>query len=155
MTWSRRTLLARLGTGAMLGLPGQVRDFGGSSARAPKHVGPADLARDERFWAKVAGQYRVGSDFINLENGYYGITSRPVRQAYQRNAERLNRLNSYLLRTNYKAELERIRERLAITAGVATDEIAFTRGGTEALQNLIAGYNRLRPGDAVMYADLD
>ena len=155
MTWSRRTLLARLGTGAMLGLPGQVRDFGGSSARAPKHVGPADLARDERFWAKVAGQYRVGSDFINLENGYYGITSRPVRQAYQRNAERLNRLNSYLLRTTYKAELERIRERLAITAGVATDEIAFTRGGTEALQNLIAGYNRLRPGDAVMYADLD
>jgi hypothetical protein len=36
-----------------------------------------------------------------------------------------------------------------------TDEIAFTRGGTEALQNLIAGYNRLRPADAVMYADLD
>ncbi|HSL71240.1 MAG TPA: aminotransferase class V-fold PLP-dependent enzyme, partial [Longimicrobiales bacterium] len=34
-------------------------------------------------------------------------------------------------------------------------EIAFTRGATEALQCLIGGYNRLKPGDAVMYADLD
>jgi selenocysteine lyase/cysteine desulfurase len=155
MTLSRRTLVARLGVGAMLGLPGQVRELGDPPVRAPVGIDPADVARDERFWAKVAGQYRVSPDFINLENGYYGITPEPVRQAYRRNADRLNRLNSYLLRTTYKSELERIRARLAATAGVATDEIAFTRGGTEALQNLIAGYNRLRPGDAVMYADLD
>jgi selenocysteine lyase/cysteine desulfurase len=35
------------------------------------------------------------------------------------------------------------------------DEIAFTRGATEALMTLIGGFNRLRPGDAVLYADLD
>jgi selenocysteine lyase/cysteine desulfurase len=122
---------------------------------APAGRPAAGIARDERFWSAVAAQYRVSPDLVNLENGYYGIVSEPVRQAYQRNAERLNELNSYLLRTTYKPELERIRERLAATAGVAPDEIAFTRGGTEALQNLIGGYNRLRPGDAVMYADLD
>jgi selenocysteine lyase/cysteine desulfurase len=38
---------------------------------------------------------------------------------------------------------------------VPPEEIALTRGGTEALQNLIGGYRRLSPGDAVMYADLD
>jgi len=34
-------------------------------------------------------------------------------------------------------------------------EIALTRGATEALQALIGGYNKLKPGDTVLYADLD
>ncbi|MNT04216.1 Isopenicillin N epimerase [compost metagenome] len=38
---------------------------------------------------------------------------------------------------------------------MAIDEIVLTRGATEALQVLIAGYNRLQPGDAVLYADID
>ena len=38
---------------------------------------------------------------------------------------------------------------------MAVEEIAFTRGATEALQILIGGYNRLKPGDTVIYADLD
>jgi selenocysteine lyase/cysteine desulfurase len=122
---------------------------------APAGRSPADLARDEQFWSAVAAQYPVTPDLVNLENGYYGIVSEPVRDAYRRNADLLNQQNSYLLRTTYKPELERIRQQLAATAGVAADEIAFTRGGTEALQNLIGGYNRLRLGDEVMYADLD
>ena len=31
----------------------------------------------------------------------------------------------------------------------------MTRGATEALQALIGGYNKLKPGDTVLYADLD
>ena len=31
----------------------------------------------------------------------------------------------------------------------------FTRGGTESMQTLIGGYNRLKSGDGVLYADLD
>jgi selenocysteine lyase/cysteine desulfurase len=38
---------------------------------------------------------------------------------------------------------------------VSPDEIALTRGATEALQALIGGYNKLKPGDTVLYADLD
>jgi isopenicillin-N epimerase len=159
MTLSRRQLVAGLGAGFAQGLPrtvhGPVDPSPPAPVAAPAGRDPADLVRDERFWETVARQYRVSPDFINLENGYYGITPEPVRRAYLRNADRLHRLNSYLLRTTYKNELERIRGRLAAIGRVATDEIAFTRGGTEALQNLIAGYNRLRPADAVMYADLD
>jgi isopenicillin-N epimerase len=159
MTLSRRHLVAGLGAGLAQGIPrpahGPADPSPPAPVAAPAGRDPADLARDERFWETVARQYRVSPDFINLENGYYGITPEPVRQAYLRNADRLHRLNSYLLRTTYKNELEQIRGRLAAIARVATDEIAFTRGGTEALQNLIAGYNRLRPADAVMYADLD
>ncbi len=116
---------------------------------------PDQLAGDEGFWRTVARQYRVSPDFVNLENGYYGIMPEPVRRAYHRNVDRLNEQNSRLLRTAYKAEADRVRERVATVLGASAQEIALTRGGTEALQNLISGYNRLRPGDAVMYADLD
>ena len=47
------------------------------------------------------------------------------------------------------------RDALAATLGVPPDEIAFTRNATEALKALILGYNRLKVGDAVLYADLD
>ncbi|MEU0486826.1 aminotransferase class V-fold PLP-dependent enzyme [Streptosporangium sp. NPDC006013] len=116
---------------------------------------PDQLARDESFWGTVARQYRVSPDFINLENGYYGIMPEPVRQAYHRNVDQLNELNSHLLRTSYTDRATQVRKRIATVLGASHEEIALTRGGTEALQNLIGGYNRLRPGDAVMYADLD
>jgi selenocysteine lyase/cysteine desulfurase len=38
---------------------------------------------------------------------------------------------------------------------VSATEVVLTRNATEALQNLSAGYNELRPGDAVLYSDLD
>ncbi len=122
---------------------------------APAGVPPERLAEDEGFWRNVARQFRVSSDFVNLENGYYGIMPEPVRREYHRDVDHLNERNSYLLRTEYKPRADEIRGRVAQTLGAAREEIAFTRCGTEALQNLIGGYRRLRPGDSVMYSDLD
>jgi selenocysteine lyase/cysteine desulfurase len=53
------------------------------------------------------------------------------------------------------ADLEAARATLAAALGVGGDEIVFTRNATEAMKTLILQYNRLRPGDAVVYADLD
>ncbi|MEU4226345.1 aminotransferase class V-fold PLP-dependent enzyme [Nonomuraea sp. NPDC026600] len=148
MSLSRRRMVAGLGAlaaGPALGDPLIV----------PPGTAPERLARDEPFWAAVARQFRVSAEFVNLENGYYGIMPEPVRRAYHRNVDHLNEVSSYLLRTTYKAQADQVRQRIAALLGVATEEIALTRGGTEALQNLIAGYRGLRPGDAVMYADLD
>jgi isopenicillin-N epimerase len=64
-------------------------------------------------------------------------------------------VNSYLLRTTYKAELERIRARPTAVAGAGTDEIALHARRDRGPAELIAGYNRLRLGSAVMYANLD
>jgi selenocysteine lyase/cysteine desulfurase len=116
---------------------------------------PHELVKDEGFWSKVAAQFDIDRKFINLENGYYGIMPQPVYQSYLQNTLRLNRENSLLLRSGYKIEAEQIRKQLAETMGISPEEIALTRGGTEALQNLITGYNKLKPGDQVMYADLD
>ncbi|WP_243794826.1 aminotransferase class V-fold PLP-dependent enzyme [Saccharopolyspora gloriosae] len=123
--------------------------------RPPAGVSPEALAGDEEFWRRVAQRYTVSDEFINLENGYYGIMPDTVRRAFHDNVDRLNAQNSHLLRNAFKPESEKIRERIAALLGAQTEEIALTQSGTEALQNLIAGYHELRPGDAVMYADLD
>ncbi|MGV9773855.1 aminotransferase class V-fold PLP-dependent enzyme [Streptosporangium sp. NPDC003464] len=159
MSLSRREMVA--GLGALVtpfAVPRAVAPPpapAGEPPVVPAGVAPERLARDEDFWRSVARQYRVSADFVNLENGYYGIMPEPVRRAYHRNTDHLNERNSHLLRTAYKAQAEQARQRLAAVLGVRAEEIALTRGGTEALQLLIAGYRRLRPGDAVMYADLD
>ena len=158
MTLSRRRIVTGLGAMAAGALARPVTPEPSKPPEAltvPQGLTPEALARDERFWATVARQFQVSPDFVNLENGYYGIMPEPVRQAYHRNVDHLNERSSHLLRTTYKPRADEVRDRLAALLGVSGKEIALTRGGTEALQNLIAGYGRLRPGDAVMYADLD
>jgi isopenicillin-N epimerase len=67
----------------------------------------------------------------------------------------VNLENSYYARGAYSADFEAIRARVAEALRVELTQIALTRGATEALQCLIGGYKRLRPGDAVIYADVD
>lgn len=113
------------------------------------------VARNEAYWAQIAALYRQSPDFVNLEHGFYGIMPRPVLVELQRNIERLNERNSYFLRQEFSRETDAVRGRIAALLGVQADEIALTRGATEALQNLITNYRGLKPGDTVMYADLD
>lgn len=153
MVLSRRRIFAAAAAGVVARPSGA--SYAAETLTVPVGVAPERLARDERFWAAVARQFRVSPDFVNLENGYYGIMPEPVRRAYHRNVDLLNERSSHLLRTEYKPRADEVRDRIAAVLGATRDEIALTRGGTEALQNLIAGYRRLRPGDAVMYADLD
>ncbi|MEO3867594.1 aminotransferase class V-fold PLP-dependent enzyme [Nonomuraea sp. B12E4] len=149
---SRRRMVAGLGA---LAAGATTRPLAAEVPAAPHGVPPERLARDERFWAGVARQFRVSPDFVNLENGYYGIMPEPVRRAYHRHVDQLNERGSHLLRTAYKPRADEVRDRIARLLGVTRNEIALTRGGTEALQNLISGYRLLRPDDGVMYADLD
>jgi isopenicillin-N epimerase len=116
---------------------------------------PESVASDEAFWRRVAAHYRVSNRIRNLEGGYWGIMAVPVLAEYVRHIERVNVENSFYARGDYLAELETARARVAAALGVEVDEIAFTRGATEALQCLIGGYNRLKPGDTVVYADVD
>ena len=36
-----------------------------------EHIPANELAADQDFWAKIRDGYRLKSDYINLENGYY------------------------------------------------------------------------------------
>lgn len=139
MTMTRRTLL-----GATATLP-----WAESLPAMP--TGPDDDAR----WRAIAALYDLPEEVVQLENAYWGVMARPVRAEYQRQVERVNRLSSYYGRLSYGADHARVKGALAAKLGVPPDEIALTRNATEALKALIGQYDRLRPGEAVLIADLD
>lgn len=116
---------------------------------------PAEVARDEAYWARVASHYRLPAGTTNLEAGYFGMMANPVLAAYHRHIDRANSASSYFARREYPAIAAAVRGRVAETLGAAPGEIAFSRGATEALQALIGQYNGVGAGDTVMYADLD
>lgn len=125
---------------------------GGAAVLPP---GDGVAADDEAYWRAVRAQYWLPGGVVQLENGNWGVMSRPVLEAYERHTFRVNRDASYFSRREFGGELAGIRSRVAAALGVGEDEIAFARGATEVLQNLISGYRHLEPGDAVMYADAD
>ena len=131
----------------------------GASASAPPILKPAgtaaSTATDEKFWHAVALNYNVTNSVTNLENGYWGIMATPVLQEYQRLTEWVNRENTHFARWDLGKTYVELRKQVAGFLNVDADEIALTRGATEALQALIGGYNKLSPGDTVLYADLD
>lgn len=115
-------------------------------------VQPDDVAH----WGKIAGLFDPPpTGVIQLENGQFGAMARSVRAAYARHVDRINRETTLYTRGAINQDIAAVRAKVARLLGVDADEIAFTRGGTESMQVLIGGYNRLRAGDAVLYADLD
>lgn len=128
----------------------------GAASLPPAPTGTAaSNATNEAYWSQVASLYKLSPDLVNLENGFYGVLPRPVLSAYQAHIERLNELNSVYLRSGYGKDTEAIRARLSAAIGAQPGEIALTRGATEALQNLIQNYRGLKPGDVVLYSDVD
>ena len=157
---SRRLWMAAGTLGAMGAVPSAQAQVPAPVAPPPVPVppgaAPGVLATDEAHWARVAALFPADRGIVNLENGYFGMMGQAVAQEYQRNIELVNTKASYYVRTQYDAGgAGRIRDRVARELGALPEEIAITRGATEALQNLITNYNRLRPGDVAMYADLD
>jgi isopenicillin-N epimerase len=117
---------------------------------------PATLASDEAHWRRVAALFDPPpAGVIQLENGQFGAMARSTRAAFEQHTARVNRETTLYTRGAVDADLARVRARAASLLGVDPEEIAFTRGGTESMVTLINGYNRLKPGDAVLYADLD
>ena len=154
---SRRAFLGSAGlTGATLAAPlaGQHTTEAPPPLDRPEGL-PDLVAHNEAYWTRVAAHYRVSGSVTNLDAGYWGMMSVPVLAEYVRQTERVNLENSFYARGAYTADLLAVRTRVAEALGADVTEIALTRGATEALQCLIGGYNRLTPGDAVMYADLD
>jgi selenocysteine lyase/cysteine desulfurase len=154
---SRRAFLGSAALGGMglaLPLAGQSPAQGPPPLARPDGV-PGVIARDETYWQRVAAYYRVPESVTNLEAGYWGVMAAPVLAEYTRQVERVNRESSFYARGAYAADLLAVRARVASVLGADVSEIALTRGATEALQCLIGGYNRLKPGDTVLYADLD
>ena len=112
---------------------------------------------DEAYWAKVASLYdRPSPEVVQLENGQFGAMATVVRQAYEARTLKVNRDTTLYTRAPAVGiDQAKVYEAVAALLGVGVDEIVLSRGTTESMQTLIGGYNRLKPGDAVLYADAD
>lgn len=124
-----------------------------AATRASAQPASVDLETLPRLWD-------IDRSVANLENAYWGVMPRVVHEEYLDQTRFLNRRNVTFVRDGIPgrqrtAAVENVRTELASLMGAPADEFALARNGTEALQNLILQYRRLRPGDTVMYADLD
>lgn len=159
MDRTRRSLL-RAGTllpaVALSSLPATAAARYAASMQIPiSSAAPDVLARDESYWAAVASHFDITDEVNHLENGYWGAMGRETLASYQRHTAEVNRGNAWYGRHAFPAQYMAVQRQVAELLGVGADEIALTRGATEAMLALIGGYNRLRPGDQVLYADID
>ena len=145
----------------VLGLAAASATITGASAQAQTGVAAlptfksSTMATDVTYWDAVRKLYAVSPSIVNLENGYWGIMAESVRLDYLAKTDMVNRENSFYARTQFGRDAEAARLAVAAAVGAAPAEVALTRGATEALQLLIGGYNKLQPGDTVLYSDLD
>ena len=129
--------------------------LGGAAVMPFAAAVPAAAGAASDDWERIAREYDVTREVIQLEHGNWGMMARPVLEAYRMNVTRVNRDTSYYARRTMVPDLQAAQAALATFMGVSVDEIAFTRNATEAMKALILQYNPLKPGDAVLYADLD
>jgi selenocysteine lyase/cysteine desulfurase len=118
-------------------------------------TGPTNVfPTDEGFWSGIRAQYGASDEFINLENGYFGIPALPVQRAHEEYNRLINREGALFMRTKYPQRLQQVVQRLARFAGVGENELVIVRNPTEAMNILIAGYP-FRAGDEVLTGDQD
>jgi selenocysteine lyase/cysteine desulfurase len=112
-------------------------------------LSPAEVARDEDYWAPIQRAYSVNPMIINLNNG--GVSPAPivVQQAVARYNDLSNEGPSYFMWNILDQGREPLRQKLALLAGVKPDEVAIDRNSTEALNTIIFGMP-LKAGDEVI-----
>lgn len=157
MKQDRKYFLKQLGSGLFVaGLPGVA------FANDP-HAEMIDAddfnaeggATDEKFWKQIAKKYYdLDGDYINLENGFYGIQPKPVLQAFQKNIVKANAQAARFARKDYPGIAAAAKKELAAFLGVSDEEIIITRNATEALNIAIQGY-LFKQGDEVILNQLD
>ena len=141
------TLAGAFSTGSLFN-QAHAADFNAAS-RAVAHLGPAEVAQNEDFWAVIQRAYSVNPDIINLNTG--GVSPSPVvvQQAVERYSQLANEGPSYFMWGILDQGREPLREKLAHLAGANANEIAIDRNSTEALNTIIFGLP-LKAGDEVI-----
>jgi selenocysteine lyase/cysteine desulfurase len=156
---SRRNLISAVAAGSLVGVTASAQADPKISQSIlpvpPSDISPQKLAKDETFWTQVATFYDRTRGITNLEHGYWGKMAQPVQEAYLSATKMVNAQNSFYARKDYDADYAISVHRVAQALGVYDDEIVLTRNATEAIHNLIRQYQGLKPGDAVLYADID
>ncbi len=115
---------------------------------------PAQLASDETFWQGIREGYRLKTDYINLENGYYCFQPQETLEKFISHVREVNYQGSYYMRTKRFDDKKAMAEKLAAIAGCTNEELVITRNTTEALDIIIGG-THWQAGDEAVMAEQD
>jgi selenocysteine lyase/cysteine desulfurase len=118
------------------------------------HLSDDALATHENFWLKIRADYRLKSDYINLENGFYGIMPKYIEDHYIDHLKEINFQGSYYMRTVQMENKKTSAARLAKMAGCLPEELIITRNTTESLNLIIQG-QKWKKGDEAIMASQD
>ena len=142
----RRDILRRLGASIAV-LPAASFNVNSLPLRSP---GDKDIT-NEAYWEEFRKKhYTVSSEFINLENGYFGVQPNVVLEAYRTNIDKVNQNSSRFMRKEFfRTDMPVIMDSLAEFGGVSSKELLLTRNATEALNILIQGYP-WKKGDEIL-----
>lgn len=119
----------------------------------PSQTTPIDPA-DETFWSGIRAQYDASDDFVNLENGFFGMPAKPVQDAFEAHNRLVNRKATFFMRTKFPQRLAAATDALARFSGVAPEEFIIVRNPTEGMNILIQGYP-FRADDEVVISNQD
>ena len=114
-----------------------------------------ELAKDEAYWRLVSAFYKKTDGIVNLEHGYWGKMALPVEQSYIELTKMVNHQLSYYARKDWYGDSKDSVSAVAESLAVPPEEIALTRNATEAMHNLLFQYKGIKPGDSLMWADID
>src|SRR5512135_513641 len=153
--WNRRSFLRLagvLGTGAYAWrADGLDRVTAASQSVADR--APAEVAADEFYWREIQLAFKLDRTLINLNNGFTSPMPRVALESVGRYMDMIN-----MLPVHYQgmvaANVQTIRRRMAMEFGCDPEEMALTRGASEALQIVQNGID-LKPGDEVVTTEQD
>ncbi len=154
-SWSRRDFLRAAGAAPAVAFTWSPENLERVQAASQAVAGrtPQEVAQDEFYWREVQLAFKLDRTLINLNNGFTCPAPRVVLESAFRYMEQIN-----LLPVHYQhmvaAGIPTIRRRMANEFGCDPEELALTRGASEALQIVQNGID-LEPGDEVVTTEQD
>ena len=114
---------------------------------------PQEVAKDEFYWREIQLAFRLDRTLINMNNGFTCPMPRVSIEAVARYMDMIN-----MLPVHYQgmvaSNVQTIRRRMANEFGCDPEEMALTRGASEALQIVQNGLD-MKPGDEVVTTEQD
>jgi selenocysteine lyase/cysteine desulfurase len=153
--WSRRSFLRAAGglAPAAFALKAGAIEAVEAASQAAAGRSAEEVARDEFYWREVQLAFKLDRTLINLNNGFTAPCPRVVLESEFRYLELINMLPVHYQGMVAK-NIETIRLRMAAEFGCDPEEMALTRGASEALQIVQNGID-LAPGDEVLTTEQD
>lgn len=109
-----------------------------------------ELASDDDFWRNIRNDYRLKTDYINLENGYYSMMPETVLSNYLKEIKALNFQASFYMRKKMTDDKMEVRKQLANYLKCNYEELIITRNTTESMNTIISGIDWKAGDEAIM-----